>query len=368
MSSIIDRLFTLIQRGRDGKNQGLSIGIPTLDKSLYGLQRKYCVLIGADSGSGKSSFTLYSYIFRPLMDNIDKTDKDIWILYLSFELSAEVIMAKLMSMYIHEAFGVIITYEDVLSLRRPLTEEGFQYIIAAKEWMDKCEEHIAIIDKPLTPDQIGVTIRRFTEQFGHYETISDTEEIYHPNNPEQYIITVIDHLGLIDSNPVKMGIDQTVKHFIYYRNIASITGVLIQQLNRNFKAVDRKLNGMEMVQLNDFADSSGPVQGCEAVIAIYDPYREKQRQCKGYNIEELKDRAKILQVLKHRFGKSNFIVGVSFFGECNQWLEMPKPNLINDYTPYKRPEGEYLRYPDNEEVIDNNCNTDNLNFSNFKIN
>lgn len=304
--------------------------------------------------SGKSSFVLYSYVFRPLMDSKDISN--IWILYLSFELSAEVLLAKLLSMYIYEKFNTVITYEQILSFRQPITDEGISYIVAARAWLEEIEEHIAVIDSPLSSDQIDFALRAFTEKFGTYEQVSDTEERYIPNDPNQYIITICDHIGLINNNPIKLGIDQTVKSFIHYRNLANITGILVQQLNRNFKAVDRKLNGMEMIQLNDFSDSSSPVQGAELVLAIYDPYREKQGMCKGYDIKLLKDRARIIQVLKHRFGRSNFIVGAAFFGEIGIWKEMPKPDQIGDYGRFIHLNGKRLDYnnkEDNEEELDN---------------
>lgn len=347
--TITDRLYSMITRGLQGNNKGLSLGIPTLDKSIYGIMRKELYLLAADSGSGKSSFALYSFVFRPLFDHID--DKDIWILYFSFEMSSEILFAKLLSLYIYEVYNVVITYEQILSLRYPLTDEGLEYVNRAKEWLEKIEERIAVIDTPLSSDQIEVALRQFTEQFGRYEKLNDTDERYIPNNPEQYIICICDHLGLINANPIKIGIDETTKSFIHYRNTANITGVLVQQLNRNFKAVDRKLNGMEMIQLNDFSDSSGPVQGAEVVLALYDPYREKQSTCKGYDIKELKDRARIIQVLKHRFGKSNFIVGSGFYGEIGKFIELPKPEDLADYNQYKHLSGKRLDYNKN---IDNN--------------
>lgn len=38
---------------------------------------------------------------------------------------------------------------------------------------------------------------------------------------------------------------------IYFRNKCDITGVFVQQLNRNAKSMDRKTNGYELVQLDD---------------------------------------------------------------------------------------------------------------------
>ena len=78
-----------------------------------------------------------------------------------------------------------------------------------------------------------------------------------------------------DKEARKKGIDTTVDYFIYFRNKCSLTGIFIQQLNRGQKSMDRKLNGYELVQLDDFKDTSGTTDGSEVVIALYYPYREK---------------------------------------------------------------------------------------------
>ena len=52
--TITDRLYSMITRGLQGNNKGLSLGIPTLDKSIFGLNHKELYLLAADSGiSGK---------------------------------------------------------------------------------------------------------------------------------------------------------------------------------------------------------------------------------------------------------------------------------------------------------------------------
>lgn len=92
-----DLLFEKIKDGRAGKNKGISTGIPKLDEYTGGIQKGLYTLIFGTSGSGKSALALYSYIYRPLKDNPDKKLK---LCYFSLELSAELLLAKLLCMYI----------------------------------------------------------------------------------------------------------------------------------------------------------------------------------------------------------------------------------------------------------------------------
>ena len=81
-----------------------------------------------------------------------------------------------------------------------------------------------------------------------------------------------------------------------------------------------------MLQLDDIADASGSAQGSEIVIGIYYPHREKRSTCEGYDIKKLRDHARIIQILKHRYGISDIMKGVLFRGEVGYYKELPNPD------------------------------------------
>lgn len=45
----VRKLIKNIEDGKSGKNIGISMGLPDVDKVLYGIQRKYIYTIGADT-------------------------------------------------------------------------------------------------------------------------------------------------------------------------------------------------------------------------------------------------------------------------------------------------------------------------------
>lgn len=151
--SIIKNLIKLVKQGKKGKNKGLPTGFPRLDNVIYGIQRKYMSVIAGDSGSGKSSLALYMYVYRPLMEAI-KNKKDVQVLYFSFEMSSEVLLAKLLSIYIWEEFNHHISYEQILSLNSELSDEDYEYVKNSVNWLQKVEERMTIIDKPVSPKAV----------------------------------------------------------------------------------------------------------------------------------------------------------------------------------------------------------------------
>lgn len=42
-------------------------------------------------------------------------------------------------------------------------------------------------------------------------------------------------------------------------------------------------------------------------------------------------------LLKTRFGTSDIVVGMGFYGDCSIYKELPKANEITDYERYKDP-------------------------------
>lgn len=82
---ISEKLLEEIDRGRLGLNHGISMGLPKLESIIDGVTRETYTLIISNSGSGKTSFALYAYVFKPLMEHLD--DDDFKILYFSLEIT-----------------------------------------------------------------------------------------------------------------------------------------------------------------------------------------------------------------------------------------------------------------------------------------
>jgi replicative DNA helicase len=330
----IKTLYENIEKGKLGKNIGISTGLPTVDKILYGIQKKYLYTIGADTSGGKTSFALDIFIYNIFKN---RGDKKVYVLYYSFEMATDILFAKLLSRYIWDTFQEIITFEDILSLTETIDEKKLLLLYKARAWLEELSKYITIYDKTLSPKAIYATCKEWLKRFGEFVQVGEHKEEYIEKDVEVYKIALIDHVGLIsgEQGTKKTRIDQVVEFLIYFRNKCSLTGVLIQQLNRNAKSMDRKLNNYELIQLDDFKDTSGTTEGSDVVIALYFPYREKIARCEGYPIQNiLKKRFRLLQILKNRYGQADVNKGLTFHGEMGMFNELPKPTEVGDYSKY----------------------------------
>lgn len=338
-----------LEAGRQGRNIGISTGMPKLDSIIYGIQRTCLYLLASDSGSGKTTAMLDLFVYN-LFKN--KDNKNISILLYSFEMSESAVYAKLLSRYIWDEFRRVITYEDIMSLTKVISDEDFKLVEKALEWLATITPHFKIYDKEMTPSAIYGTTKEWLRLHGEFITLGEHKEDYIEKDENQYKLVIIDHVSLITptNGSKKASIDLVANYMIYFRNKCNITGVFVQQLNRNSKSFERKTAGFELLDTADLQDTSGVAQAANVIIMIYYPYREKIARVDNYSIQNgLKDRARVFQVVKQRFGKSDVNIVSGFYGEIGMFKELPPANQISDYSKYT----ELIKEEEDDEQIDN---------------
>lgn len=339
----IDILYEKIDRGREGKNIGLKTGIPKLDEYTGGIQPIYTLVFGV-SGSGKSALALYSYIYRPLKDY---PNKNIKLCYFSLELSAELLLAKLLCLYIYEEYGKIIPYTDLMSWNNVLSDEDYECVINARQWLDTINSKLIIYDSALTSNFFYSKVKGLLEENGTFTLSADGRRtIYRKNDPEQIIIVVVDHLNLttpIEGRSKKEEIDTISKYAVRLRNKCDVSFFMLMQENRNSASMDRRKAELTECSSEDIADTSAPFQDCEVCIGVYYPLKFKLKKHKEFPIivedktsdfEGLRDRYRSLQLIKNRQGKSEKAIPMNFFGEIGYWIQLPKAETIKDFEKY----------------------------------
>lgn len=340
MSSIFNTILQEVERGRQGLNTGTSMGLPKLEGIIDGVNQGTYTLIISSSGSGKSSFSLYSYVYRPLMEHLN--DDNFKVLYISLEMSALSMFIKLMSIYIFETFGKKLSYKEILSRKRNYTldEEGYQMVLQCEDWIRKIEGKLEFYDKNVSADSLYAILCDRLEQNGKFVE-TETRKTYIPNNPDLTYEVILDHIALLrqkNGRTLKQEIDLASSYLVTLREMCNISPVVIQQANRDHGNIERFKAGKSAFSMNDSKDSGNTVNDCNIMLAIFDPFKEGLRSYRGYNVEEMQGRYRACQVLKNRFGECDVEVGMAFFGEINYFAELPRADKIQSYTQYQTPD------------------------------
>lgn len=345
--TITESLLNEIELGRKGGLHGYSLGLPKLEGVIDGLTKGTLTVIGSNTGSGKTSFVLHSYVFRPIMEHLN--DGNLKILYCSLEMNANMIFAKLLSLYIFETYGKILPIKCLLSRKKNyvLSDEDYELVQKSIPWLKKVENIVEVYDKRIDENILYAILMKRLQTLGSFTEL-ENRKVYTPNNPNLIYEVVMDHIGLIPGK--KPGIDAVIARLINLKNRCGISPTLIQQINRNQSSIERFKVGKTEITLDDFKETSDSTDAAEIVLALCNPNRDRLNTADGYNIKKLGDHYRGCLVLKSRYGETDIKVGLNFHGDVCEFHELPQPNEIYDYSKYLTPD--YLISKDEEENVD----------------
>lgn len=335
---IAESLLKSIDLGRSGRNHGISMNMPKLESLIDGVTKGTNTLIFSNSGTGKTSIALFAYIYQPLSQHLD--DDKFKIIYFSLEMSAEILLAKLLSTHIFYTYGIEVGVKELLSRKKDyiLSDDLYHIVQECKPWLEKVEAHLTIYDKNSNADTIYAITMSELKKYGTFKE-EEKRSIYIPNDPDRIVLAVVDHVGLLTpkNRTLKEEIDLTSKYAVTLRNRTGMSWVFIQQTNRDQGNIERYKQGKSAFNLNDTKDSGNIVQDSEIVLAVYNPFRDGLKTYKKYNVELMENHFRSIMCLKNRYGASEKEIGCQFEGKCNVWIELPMPNEIYDYEKYKSP-------------------------------
>ena len=359
--TITEALLKEVDSGREGKAQGYSMGLPKTESIVDGITKRTMTVIASGTGQGKSSFVLYAYVYRPLMEHLD--DDNFYVSYFSLEMPATVIFGKLLSTYIFEKYHKELSITEILSRKKGyiLSDENYEIVKDCIGWLNKIEKKIHVYDKSLNADKLYAILMQKLEKFGTFEEL-ENRKVYHPCNPDLLYEVVIDHAGLLkpsNGRNKKGEMDTATAYLVTLRNMCGISPTIIQQINREQSNIERFKAGRTGIQLSDLKETGDISDAAEVIIALYGPNRDKLNTYRGYDIKKLGDFIRIIQFLKTRFGSCDVEIAVNYQGKINVWAELPLPNDIYDYDKYTTPD--YLlknNEEDEKEIVDNSNKND----------
>lgn len=325
----VDLLFNEIDRGKEGLNVGLSLGLPILESMIYGVQRKTYTVIAGGTGSGKTSLALYSYVYRVIADNLG--DMKYRVVFFSFEMPAEMLLAKMLSTHIWETYGIELSYADIMSRNHKISDELYDLVNSCKPWLYEVMQQLTIIDRPAGADSIYAAMKSYAARNGTEEVGENGRIHYTPNVEGEIVQVVVDHLGLVKlgNRTKKEEMDLLANYLLSIRNMYSYSPLVLMQINRTSSSMDRRKGGFSEIELSDLKDTGTAAEAAELVIALFNPWREKQPTHKGYNIRVLQDKYRAIQILKSRLGESEKQVSVNFFGSVGLFQELPPAEELN---------------------------------------
>ena len=323
-----------IELGRQGFNQGFSMGLPKLEELIGGITKSTMTLLFASSGQGKSSCVLYSYIYAPLKEHLE--DNKLKIIFFALEMKEDFIIAKLLSTYLYDTYHIVVTAKQILSIGKDyiLPDDLYEYVQLGYDWLEKVYKVLTIYEGSFNSDKlIKVTMEELKKE-GEF-----IENKYIPKDPEKVILSVTDHVGFIqpsNGRNRKGEIDDYTNKLVIIRNKTGLSPIIVMQSNRAVANMERKKNEAFMEPMvEDIKETSTVSENSEIILAVYNPQVDKRTTYRGYQVKEMGYRFRSILVLKSRYGENQVADCCFFDGAVNKWMEMPKPEEIFDYSRYR---------------------------------
>lgn len=337
-----DLVISKVDRGRLGLNKGLPHGLTRMLEFIPGIQQKTYYLIGGETGTGKSAFTNNNFIFTPIewyLKNKNNESKiKLKVFYYSFEIPKEDMFIKAINRSIYLKTGLLLDINYALSRGKyRMSDEHYKIVIEHAKMLDEFNDIMVVKDVPTNPTGLWKDMLQYAKDNGTGIT-SDLrfEGEYTPNDPNEYVMIVIDHISLSLKErgfATKDTIDKLSEYLIVLRNKCGYTPVVVQQLNRSLSSTERlKFDRLEP-QLSDFKDSGNTQQDANIVLTLFSPNKYEIKNYRGYDIDRLKDRFRALGIAKNRDGEAEKVIGLKYVGECGYFEELPRKDQIleSDY-------------------------------------
>jgi replicative DNA helicase len=340
-----------IQLGLNGQYEGLANGFDRINKYIFGIQRGCYMLIGGLSGAAKT--TLVDFMLINAIQDAESKNIPINVVYYSLEIDDFSKKANWLSVMIFNKYDIIISPETIKGLGKfRLTLDEQELVKAETEELNKVWSKINWVWEATNPTGIYKAAWNFMSKRGVFEYEEYIDENGKPqkriikfinNNQNEYNIIVGDHLTLMSIErdfTLKENIDKLSEYNVTLRNLFKMTIIWLQQFNDGLSSIERqKFKGVDISpQQTDFKDSRSPYIDSDIVLGIMNAYKMDMEKCLGYNINvpgaeyNLKDRFRLLKVIKNRLSRDNISIGLMFQAESGYFEELRNPkDFDKDY-------------------------------------
>ena len=352
---VMDYLHERRQNLIEGRVNCIPSPFTSFRDNFVGIEQETYFCITANQKAGKSQFASFMFLYVPILYAYQHPDQvRIKIFYAPLEESKEKVIMRFMRylLYTQSGFRIRVTHHELTSAieEKPVNEDILRALESDdyKSIMDFFESHVEFIDSK-NPTGIYKTIvkyavehgQRITQQVTITNDFGETRTVdkiigYKPNDPNEYVIILTDHVGLLQEESGKDK-RETIKKFSEYmmevRDFYRYTPVIVQQQNV-------EVQSMDAYKMNRISPNPGTLADCKDIrydvnimLGLTNPYAARLNTWGGYDITKLKDNQRFLEVMLSRDGTQNAMKALYFDGAVSYFRELPRPDSPN-YSSY----------------------------------
>lgn len=344
---VLQNLKDRRQRILEGKLNCIPSPFTRFSEDFIGIEQSCYYTITSFTKGGKSQFTSYTFIYKPLLFcYFANSDIKLKVLYFPLEETPERIMQRFISWLLFDfSKGKIrVSPRDLRSTKGAVSQEVLD-IIASDEIQDILkyfEEHVLFPEESGNPTGIykycvkyakehGTVYTKpgeFKDEFGKvYE--KPVFDRYEQDNPNEYRLIIIDTINLIDTEKgmtLKQSMDKLSEYCAkYLRNKYHYSPVIIQQQAFESEGNEALKLGRVRPSVAGLGDSKYTSRDSNVVLGLFSPFRFALRDYEGYDITKFKDNIRFLEMIVNRDGEMGGLCPLFFDGAVCNFEELPLP-------------------------------------------
>lgn len=347
--SLIERVLENAKERREkilsGKVNCIPSPFKTFRYDFPGVELGTYYLVSGGAKSSKSKITNFLFLFNSILYAYHHPELvRLKVFYALLEEKAENITGKFICylLYILSDKKIRIDIKTFKSVDedRILSPEILQLLgtLEYQSILRFFEEHVVFIPDR-NPTGVYHTLEKYAEANGtiHRKRVEGYEkeifDYYEPNDPDEYVLCIIDHISLIScerSMDLRNSIKKLSEYLKIVRNKYNYIPVVVQQQNSESLSLEAfKANKIRPTQ-KGLADSQDPGKDCDVMLGITSPFSWELKEYLKYDITKLRGYSKFLEIVLGRDGESNAILGMYFDGATGYYAPLPKYDNISE--------------------------------------
>lgn len=319
---VVQNLNKRRQRILEGQLNCIPSPFQRFSNDFIGIEQSCYYTITSFTKGGKSQFTSYTFIYKPLMFcYLTQADIDLKILYFPLEETPERIMQRFISWLLFDfSKGKIrISPRDLRSTTSAVSKDILD-VIESPEIQDILryfEEHVIFPEESGNPTGIYKYCKSYAEKNGTIYTkpikyknefgILEEKQVfdrYEQNNPNEYRLVIVDTINLIDTEKgmnLKQSMDKLSEYCAkYLRNRYHYSPVIIQQQAFEQEGNEAFKLGRVRPSVAGLGDTKYTSRDSNVVLGLFSPFRFALKDYEGYDISKFKDNIRFLEMIVNR--------------------------------------------------------------------
>lgn len=347
--SLIQRVLENAKKRREkilsGKVNCIPSPFKTFRYDFPGVELGTYYLVSGGAKSSKSKITNFLFLFNSILYAYHHPELvRLKVFYALLEEKAENITGKFICylLYVLSDRKIRIDIKTFKSVDedRTLSPEILQLLgtLEYQSILRFFEEHVVFIPDR-NPTGVYHTLEKYAEANGtiHRKKVEGYEkeifDYYEPNDPDEYVLCIIDHISLISCErgmDLRNSIKKLSEYLKIVRNKYNYIPVVVQQQNSESLSLEAfKANKIRPTQ-KGLADSQDPGKDCDVMLGITSPFSWELKEYLKYDITKLRGYCKFLEIVLGRDGESNAILGMYFDGATGFYAPLPKYDNISE--------------------------------------